>query len=144
MQILLCWCSDKSVLYVGIVWLQSEFAFFVRWLRPAHFSILRGGMQKVVTIRASQKDLEFAIEKFISFGWRVVNTTKGSELGRVGFSYKWTIILEISDYDLYVDAKIDSIVKEFSSKSFGKTALLYVGTIVGFVALFTIVFAALL
>lgn len=79
-------------------------------------------MQKVVTIRASQKDLEFAIEKFISFGWRVVNTTKGSELGRVGFSYKWTIILEISDYDLYVDAKIDSIVKEFSSKSFGKTA----------------------
>ncbi len=101
-------------------------------------------MQKVVTIRASQKDLEFAIEKFISFGWRVVNTTKGSELGRVGFSYKWTIILEISDYDLYVDAKIDSIVKEFSSKSFGKTALLCVGTIVGFVALFAIVFAALL
>ena len=70
MQILLCWCSDKSVLYVGIVWRQLEFAFFVRWL-----------MQKVVTI---------------------------------------------------------------SSKSFGKTALLCVGTIVGFVALFAIVFAALL
>lgn len=101
-------------------------------------------MQKVVTIRASQKDLEFVIEKFISYGWRVLNTARGSEWGRVGISYKWTIVLELGENDYNANEKINSIIREFSSKSYGTTALLFFGTIVGFLCLFAIVFAVLL
>lgn len=96
-------------------------------------------MQKVVTIRASQKDLEFVIEKFISYGWRVLNTARGSEWGRVGISYKWTIILELGENDYNADEKINSIIREFSSKSYVTTSLLVFGIIVGFLCL--IVFA---
>ena len=100
-------------------------------------------MQKVVTIRASQQDLEAVIERFISNGWRVLNTTKGSEWGRIGFSYKWTIILELGENYHDADEKINSIVREFSSKSYKKTAWLCVGCIVGFLVLFAILFARL-
>ena len=101
-------------------------------------------MQKVVTIRASQKDLVFVIEKFISYGWRVLNTARGSEWGRVGLSYKWTIVLELGENDNNADEKINSVIKEFSSKSYTTTALLCIGVVVGFLCLFAICFAVLL
>ena len=84
-----------------------------------------------VTIRASQSDIEKACTKFISFGWRVLSTSKGSEWGRVGASYKWTIILEIDDDKKNVDEIIENVLQEFSLKSYGKTALLCIGAIIG-------------
>lgn len=101
-------------------------------------------MQKVVTIRASQKDLEFVIEKFASYGWRVLSTVRGSEWGRVGMSYKWTIVLELGENEYNANEKINSIKREVASKSYAKTALLCIGVAAGVLCLFAIIFAVLL
>lgn len=87
-------------------------------------------MQKVITIRASQADLNRQLEKFSAMGWKTVSVAKGSEWGRVGFSYKWTIVLEIPDNAL--DVKVcDDIIREAklnsSAGSFKKTMLLALG-----------------
>lgn len=101
-------------------------------------------MQKVVTIRASQKDLEAVLEKFISSGWRILNVTRGSMWGRVGLSYKWTIILELGENYNNAEQKIKNIIREFSSKSYAKTALLCIATLACIFALFAILYAVLL
>lgn len=75
-------------------------------------------MQKVVTIRASQKDLEAALEKFISYGWRILNVTRGSMWGRVGLSYKWTIILELGEN--YNNAEQKILYENFLQKAIQK------------------------
>lgn len=54
-------------------------------------------MQKIVTIRASQGALDEALTKFTEAGWNVKSVTKGSEWSRIGFSYKWTVVLECDD-----------------------------------------------
>lgn len=95
-------------------------------------------MQKIFTIRASQKDLEKALAKFVSLGWHVLNATKGSEWGRIGASYKWTIILDIGKNAPNADALIEEVIHEFSSKSLGKTVLLCIGVLVGLFALIAI------
>ena len=101
-------------------------------------------MQKIVTIRASQKDLEKALTKFVSFGWRVLNATKGSEWGRVGLSYKWTIVLDINEHTTDADALIKGVKQEFSSKSFTKTILIAIGSLVGIIVLLAIIIFATL
>ena len=108
-------------------------------------------MQKVVTVRASQKDLEQVTAKFISQGWRVVSVTKGSEWGRIGLSYKWTIILEIDDnkakaninVNVNANRAVEDIKKESATKSYGKTALLCVGVVVVFFFLVAISMCAI-
>lgn len=100
-------------------------------------------MQKIITIRASQKDLEKALAKFVSLGWHVLSATKGSEWGRVGTSYKWTVILDIGENDPNADAFIEEVKREFSSKSIGKTVLLCVGVLVGLSILIAILISSL-
>ncbi len=100
-------------------------------------------MQKVITIRASQSDIEEACKKFIALGWRVLSASKGSEWGRVGLSYKWTIILEISDEEKNVDETIEGIIQEFSLKSYSNTALLCIGIILALFCFVAILFFVL-
>ena len=104
-------------------------------------------MQKVVTIRASQGDLEQVTAKFIAQGWRVVSVTKGSEWGRVGMSYKWTFILEMDDEkaksNVNINRTVEDIKNEAATKSYGKTALLCVG-IVAIIVIFIAIICAIL
>ncbi len=52
------------------------------------------GMQKVIQIRSSQRNLDQALAPYKRGGWRVVSVTRGSEWTRVLFTYTWTVILE--------------------------------------------------
>lgn len=104
-------------------------------------------MQKVITVRASQKDIEQVTAKFIAQGWHVVSVTKGSEWGRIGMSYKWTFILEMDDSiakaNVDTSRAVEDIKKESAAKSYGKTALLCVGVIAGFIVLVAIIYVAI-
>lgn len=94
-------------------------------------------MQRVITIRASHSDLDGALQSFTQKRWKVMSVTKGSEWGRVGTSYKWTIILDIPDnYSNIrnIDAELDEIESNLSKRSYAKTALLVVGLVVGIFA----------
>ena len=54
-------------------------------------------MQKVLTIRASQNDLNKQLDELTKKGYKVISVAKGSEFTQLGFSYKWTVVLEIPD-----------------------------------------------
>ncbi|MCH5148248.1 MAG: hypothetical protein J1G05_02650 [Clostridiales bacterium] len=67
-------------------------------------------MQKVITIRASKRNLDAKLNECAQRGWKVVSVSKGQV---VGFAYEWTVLLEIPD-----DADTQKAVNEFgSSKS---------------------------
>jgi len=72
-------------------------------------------MQKVITVRASQRDLKKIIDEFLSRGWCVVSVTKGSDLRRVGFSFTWTIVLDTGENDANAD-KLIAQAKDYGSK----------------------------
>ena len=86
-------------------------------------------MQRVITVRASQSDLNEILERFVSAGWKVLSATKGSEWGRVGFSYKWTIVLERPDTtpsgSKYTPQQMDRFVTEAQSSSTKKSYIKY-------------------
>ena len=98
-------------------------------------------MQRVVTIRASQKDLDYVLARFTRRNWRVISVTKGSELGRIGFSYKWTVILDGDKNGVNASSDIDDIIKETNKSSYIKTAILVVGLLIGVGALVGVFFA---
>ncbi len=108
-------------------------------------------MQRVITVRASQSDLNVALGKIVSSGWKVLSTTRGSEWGRVGFSYKWTVILErpdtVSDGGKYSTQQMENCLSEALSsatkKSYIKAFALFGGLLVGLTLFFVIMFAVI-
>ena len=101
-------------------------------------------MQRVVTIRASQKDLDYVLARFTRRNWRVISVTKGSELGRIGFSYKWTVILDGDKNGVNASSDIDDIIKETNRSSYIKAAILAVGLLLAVGAVIGISCALLL
>ncbi len=95
-------------------------------------------MQKIITIRASQGNLNKTLTAFTRAGWKVLSVTKGSELGRVGFSYKWTVVLE-NMYSYSNPNDVDNIVYNLQKLSlidnvmFIFMALVIVGVIVALI-----------
>ena len=88
-------------------------------------------MQRVITIRASQSDLDLLLSELALLKVRVVSVTRGSEWGRVGFSYKWTVVLEADKlYEAQME-QIDKVVKSYTKKSYWITAVLAIGLLVG-------------
>ncbi|MGN1103906.1 MAG: hypothetical protein ACI4QI_03435 [Candidatus Coproplasma sp.] len=101
-------------------------------------------MQKVITVRASQKDLDMKLNEITKLGWEVVSVTKGSEMGRIGFSYKWTVVLNIPDNtnsDI-IQKRLSLISNDLNGKSAASTVALVVGifVVIGLVILFTYLF----
>lgn len=54
-------------------------------------------MQKIISLRESQKGLDEALKSYVKAGWKVVSTTRGGEWTRILNTYKRTVILEIED-----------------------------------------------
>ena len=98
-------------------------------------------MQQVITIRASQGDLNEALRQLTNRKWKVVSVVRGSEWGRIGFSYKWTVVLEGDEKDNHPNWELESIRKVAASKSYGKAAALFVGVLVGMGAFIGILYA---
>ena len=88
-------------------------------------------MQTVVKVRASHGDLQRVLSELALLNIRVISVTKGSEWGRIGLSYNWTVVLE--GEKLYTEKmpKIESIIKNATKRSYWKTAALFVGLLVG-------------
>lgn len=100
-------------------------------------------MQKVVSFRASQSDLNDKLNEFTKRGWKVVNVAKGSDLNRVGISYTWTVVLDIPD-NSFDPKQIDKILNEdkseLSSSSFGVALLLSLGILIAIGTVFALVY----
>ena len=87
-------------------------------------------MQTFVNIRSSQRGLQECLEKFTASGWKVLSVTKGSELTRIGFSIKWTVILENDAEDADVD-ELNQIADSITSESWGSFLSIFVGISIG-------------
>ena len=70
-------------------------------------------MQKIVTVRASQKGLSDELEEYTSQGWRIISTTKGSEWTRIFNTYKWTVVLEKPEIKKPIPSR-PSVVEEIA------------------------------
>ncbi len=51
-------------------------------------------MQKILTIRSSQGNLQAKLVPYLEKGYRIVSTTRGTDSTRVLNTYKWTVVLE--------------------------------------------------
>ena len=82
-------------------------------------------MQKIFLVRASQKDLIKGLDKLIQKGIKVISITRGSEWWRIGLSYRWTVVLEISDEaDLKkAEYEIEQMENDLSTSSIGKAVI---------------------
>ena len=102
-------------------------------------------MQKVITVRASQSDLDRKLNELTKMGWKVVSVTKGSELGGVGFSYKWTIVLDVPENQsaTSVERIMNNTKNDLRSKSLASTIVLVVGIIAVFVVISLIVYSVI-
>lgn len=102
-------------------------------------------MQKIVNLRASQGDLDDALDQFVKDGWKIISVTRGSEWSRVGFSYNWTIVLEGSDDTDAQEAekKVEEVRGKMKSRSIWVTVTLVVGLLVLCGVIFGIMFSTL-
>ena len=100
-------------------------------------------MQAVIKVRASHGDLQRVLSEIATLNVRVLSVTKGSELGRVGLSYNWTVILEGEELYSEKMSMIESIVKSATIRSYWKTAALTIGLIAGMVVFSVVLFAVL-
>ena len=75
-------------------------------------------MQKIITIRSSQGNLDDNLKEYTRNGWRIVSTTKGSEWTRVFNTYKWTIVLEKAETVKQKPAESGSSVTEELEKAY--------------------------
>lgn len=87
-------------------------------------------MQKIVNIRSSQFGLKEGLERFAAKGWRVVNVSKGSELTRLAFSLRWTLILENDSDDANVE-ELYRIADSITGESWKCQLLILVGILLG-------------
>ena len=101
-------------------------------------------MQTVVTIRSSHRDLQGVLAEFVKIDVRVVSVTKGSELGRVGFTYKWTVVLEGDKLYSEKMPQIDRIIKNAAKRSYWKTAAIFIGPLIILGVLVGVLFSAVL
>ena len=74
-------------------------------------------MQKIVTIRSSQGNLNENLREYTRSGWKIVSTTKGSEWTRVLNTYKWTVVLEKEEPAKQKPAESSSSVTEELEKA---------------------------
>lgn len=87
-------------------------------------------MQKIVNIRSSQFALKESLEMFVAKGWKIVSISKGSELTRLVFSLRWTVLLENDSDDANVD-DLYRIADRITGESWKCQLLILLGIVLG-------------
>ena len=97
-------------------------------------------MQKIFEVRASQKALSEKLNGLIQQGIKVISVTRGSFWSRIGFSYKWTVVLDIPEtVDMQkAENSIEDMKNDLVTSSVGATIVLFFG-IIGAFLLFGII-----
>ena len=83
-------------------------------------------MQKIMTVRASQRALDEELAKFTAAGYTIKSVSRGSEWSRVGFSFNWTVVLEY-DENVVNTENIEKIKGDIQARSAGKNVGLIIG-----------------
>lgn len=99
-------------------------------------------MQKIITIRTTQRALNQQLETFIKLGWTIKSITKGSDWDQIGFTYKWTIVLENNSKNPNLKA-LNNVRKDIQKSSMTKNIILIV-CLVAFSLITTLILIAVL